>query len=44
MNEYTCIKADDFCCFGAVLEAILIRSNYKKYSQYDIINRFGDGQ
>jgi len=41
MKEYTYIKADDFCCFGAVLEAILIRNNYKKYSQYDIINKFG---
>lgn len=41
MRGYTNIKADDFCCIGAVLEAILIRNNYKKYSQYDIINEFG---
>ena len=41
MKIYTNIKADDFCCIGAVLEAILIRNNYKKYSQYDIINEFG---
>ncbi len=37
MKRYTNIKADDFCCIGAVLEVILIRNNYKKYSQYDII-------
>ena len=41
MRGYTNIKADEFCCTGAVLEAILIRNNYKKYSQYDIINEFG---
>lgn len=41
MRGYTNIKADDFCCIGAVLESILIRNNYKKYSQYDIINEFG---
>jgi hypothetical protein len=41
MKRYTNIKADNFCCIGAVLEVILIRNNYKKYSQYDIINVFG---
>lgn len=41
MRGYINIKADEFCCTGAVLEAILIRNNYKKYSQYDIINEFG---
>jgi len=41
MKKYTKIVADDYCCFGAVLEAILIRNNYRNYSQYDIINEFG---
>jgi hypothetical protein len=41
MKEYTNIKADDFCCIGAVLETILIRNNYTNYSQYAIINEFG---
>ena len=36
MKGYNGIIADDFCCIGAVLEAILIRNNYIKYSQYDI--------
>ena len=31
MKEYTNIKADDFCCIGAVLETILIRNNYTNY-------------
>jgi hypothetical protein len=34
MKEYNKLKADDFCCFGAVLEIILIRNNYTNYSQY----------
>jgi hypothetical protein len=33
MKEYTNIKADDFCCVGAVLETVLIRNNYTNYSQ-----------
>ncbi len=37
MKEYTNIKADDFCCTGAVSETILIRNNYTNYSQYTII-------
>lgn len=41
MKEYTNIKADDFCCIGAVLETILIRHHYTNYSQYDIVNEFG---
>ncbi len=41
MKEYSNIKADNFCCIGAVLETILIRHNYTNYSQYDIINEFG---
>lgn len=41
MKEYINIKADDFCCIGAVLETILIRNNYTNYSQYAIINEFG---
>ena len=41
MKEYTNVKADDFCCIGAVLVTILIRHNYTNYSQYDIINEFG---
>jgi hypothetical protein len=41
MKEYTLIKADDYCCVGAVLETILIRNNYTNYNQYDIINEFG---
>jgi hypothetical protein len=41
MKEYTLIKADDFCCVGAVLETVLIRNNYTLYNQYDIINEFG---
>ena len=41
MKEYTNIKADDFCCIGAVLETILMRNNYTNYSQYATINEFG---
>ena len=41
MKKYTNIKADDFCCIGAVLETILIRHNYTNYSQYDLNNEFG---
>lgn len=41
MKEYTFIKADNFCCIGAILETILIRHNYSNYRQYDIINEFG---
>ena len=41
MKGYTNIKADDFCCIGAVIETILIGHNYSNYSQYDIINEFG---
>jgi uncharacterized cupin superfamily protein len=37
MKEYTNIKADDFCCVGAVLETVLIRNNYTNYSQYEIL-------
>ena len=40
MKEYTNIKADDFCCVGAVFETVLIRNNYTNYSQYAIINEF----
>jgi len=31
MKEYTNIKADDFCCIGALLETVLIRNNYTNY-------------
>lgn len=41
MKEYTNIKADDFCCIGALLETVLIRNNYTNYNQYAIINEFG---
>jgi hypothetical protein len=41
VKGYTNIKADDFCCIGAVLETMLVKNGYKKYSQYDIINEFG---
>jgi hypothetical protein len=41
MKQYTLIKADDYCCVGAVLETVLIRNNYTNYTQYDIINEFG---
>lgn len=41
MKEYLNIKADDFCCLGAVLETILTRHNYTNVDQYAIINEFG---
>jgi hypothetical protein len=41
MKNYLNIKADDFCCVGAVMETILIRNNYTGYNQYSIINEFG---
>jgi len=41
VKGYTNIKADDFCCIGAVIETILIRHNYSNYSKYDIVNEFG---
>lgn len=41
MKAYPIIKADDFCCVGAVIETVLIRNNYTNYDQYAIINEFG---
>lgn len=41
MKEYTNIKADEFCCIGAILKTVLIWNNYTNYGQFDIINEFG---